>query len=99
MLLEMAHGVPDYLITEETHVRYFQEVDTREAGSVELGDSVDITVAFHIQDNISQRMLTIVSLSILGFVGALVGGVASGMFGSSNPEHLSRPKGRPGHGT
>jgi len=73
---------PGYLVTEDTPVRYFLEVNAGEAEGIEAGDSVEITdYQYTPPSTISQWMPTIIGIATLGFVGAMVGGVASGMFG------------------
>lgn len=83
---------PGYLLTEDTPVRFFLEVNAGEAEGIEAGDDVQITdYQYTPPSTISQWMPTIIGISILGFVGAMVGGVASGMFGHhSSPGKLHR---------
>jgi uncharacterized membrane protein (UPF0127 family) len=72
---------PGYLVTEDTPVRYFLEVNAGEAEGIEAGDSVEITdYQYTPPSTISQWMPTIIGVATLGFVGAMVGGVASGVF-------------------
>jgi len=74
---------PGYLVTEQTPVRYFLEVNAGEAEGIEVGDSVVITdYQYSPPSSISQWMPTIVGIAALGFVGAMVGGMASIMFTS-----------------
>jgi uncharacterized membrane protein (UPF0127 family) len=81
---------PGYLVTEDTPVRYFLEVNAGEAEGIEAGDSVEITdYQYTPPSTISQWMPTIVGISVLGFVGAMVSGVMGGMFGHhSSPQKL-----------
>ena len=73
---------PGYLVTEETPVRYFLEVNAGEAEGIESGDSVEITgYEYTPPSTISQWMPMIMQIAVLGFVAAMVGGMASVAFG------------------
>jgi len=68
---------PGYMVTEETPVRFFLEVNAGEAEGIEAGDSVEITdYEYMPPSGISQWMPMIISVAALGFVGAMVGGMA-----------------------
>ena len=88
---------PGYLVTEDTPVRYFLEVNTGEAEGIEAGDSVGITdYQYTPPSTISQWMPTIIGISMLGFVGAMVGGMMTGVLSSSPGRtklgHPSKPE-------
>ena len=75
---------PGYLVTEETPVRYFLEVNAGEAEDVEPGDGVDMALSFIQSDTVSAWMPAIIGIAGLGFVSAIVGGMMKTPF-SSNP--------------
>lgn len=67
---------PGHLVTEDTPVRYFLEVNAGEAEGIEAGDSVEITDYEYIPPSpVSQWMPTIITIAMLGFVAAMVGGM------------------------
>jgi len=79
---------PGYLVTEDTPVRYFLEVNAGEAEGIEAGDSVEITdYQYTPPSTISQWMPTIITIAMLGFIAAMVGGMARAA--------LAPPKGLP----
>ncbi|GAI80644.1 unnamed protein product, partial [marine sediment metagenome] len=68
---------PGYLVTEDTPVRYFLEVNAGEAEGIEAGDSVEITdYEYTPPSTISQWMPAIITIAMLGFIAAMVGGMA-----------------------
>jgi len=81
--------VPGYLVTEETPCDMFLEVNAGEATEVEAGDTVSIEQLFSILDNISPVISFAIPLAALGFVSAMVGGMAGLIGGSSPAKQLS----------
>ena len=77
----VSNVAPGYLVTEDTPVRYFLEVNANETEGIEPGDSVEITdYEYTAPKTISDWMSAIIGIGALGFAGAMVGGVSKGMF-------------------
>jgi len=96
-VVDMVRDVaPGFLVTEDTPVRYFLEVSAGETEGIEAGDSVEIAdYEYTPSSAISQWMPMIIGLSVLGFVGAMVGGVMRGgssSSSSSSQRRLGKPK-------
>ncbi len=83
---------PGYLVTEETPCDMFLEVNAGEADLIEIGDAVDVTVIQEPGFDLSSAISFAIPLAVLGFVCAMVGGMAGLVGGSSSPPKQLRPE-------
>lgn len=90
IIIDVASNIqPGYLVTEETPSDMFLEVNAGEAAGVDAGDTVSVEQLFTILDNVTPVISFAIPLAALGFVSAMVGGMAGLMGGSSSsPKHL-----------
>jgi uncharacterized membrane protein (UPF0127 family) len=90
-VIDVASNIePGYLVTEETPCDMFLEVNAGEAAGVEVGDTVTTTIIQQPRADLSQIMSFAIPVAVLGFVCAMVGGMAKLMGGSSSsPKQLS----------
>ena len=86
---------PGYLVTEETLCDMFLEVNAGEAAGVEVGDAVTTATIQQLGIDFSQIVSFAIPLAALGFVSAMVGGMAGMMGGSSRSSSEVRWLGRP----
>ncbi len=96
IVIDVASNIqPGYLVTEETPCDSFLEVNAGEADGVEVGDAVSTVTIQQLGMDLSQVISFAIPLVVLGFVCAMVGGMARLMGGSSHsssPRRLGKPK-------
>lgn len=65
---------PRHVVTEQTPVRYFLEVNAGEANGIEAGDSVEITIVSPGAAPVAEWVPTAAAIAVLGFVAVMVRG-------------------------
>ncbi|GAI60147.1 unnamed protein product, partial [marine sediment metagenome] len=92
-VIDVARNIqPGYLVTEETSCDMFLEVNAGEADGVEAGDAVSTAIIQQPGMDLSQVISFAIPLAVLGFVCAMVGGMAGLIGGSSSPPKQLRPE-------